>query len=111
MTFPKKESSKLLEARKGDLIAANCIGRGLSAGTYSADKCKVTTIRKKSEKKEVKPTQTVQNIFTPNRQANQNQLASNRIQITSSAQDKETKPGILIRESKTGKIVIQENKK
>lgn len=111
LTFPKKESNKLLDARKGDLIAANCIGRGLSAGTYSADKCKVTTIRKKSEKKEVLPVQAVQNTITPNRQANQNQLARNQLQATPSIQDEKTRPGILIRESKSGKIVIQENKK
>lgn len=110
LTFPEKESGKLLEARKGDIVAANCIGRGLSAGTYSADKCKVMTIRKKSEKKEVKPPQTVQNIITPNRLANQNQLVSNQIQITPPVQNKEPKSSILIRESKSGKIVLQESK-
>ena len=68
------------------------------------------TIRKKSEKKEVKPPQTVQNIITPNRLANQNQLVSNQIQITPPVQNKEPKSSILIRESKSGKIVLQESK-
>lgn len=46
LTFPKKQAGKLNEVRKGDGLIANCIGRGLSLGTYSADKCKVVQIYK-----------------------------------------------------------------
>ena len=46
LTFPKKQAGKLNEVRKGDELIANCIGRGLSLGTYSADKCKVVQIYK-----------------------------------------------------------------
>jgi hypothetical protein len=35
--------------RKGDGLIANCIGRGLSLGTYSADKCSVKHIYKKEQ--------------------------------------------------------------
>lgn len=108
LTFLEKESGKLLEVRKGDVIAANCIGRGLSAGIYSADKCKVATIRKKSEKKEKTNTQTVQNIIFPNRPVNQKQVANNHIQATLPVQDKKKEPGILIRESKSGKVVVKD---
>lgn len=110
LTFPEKESGKLLEVRKGDVIAANCIGRGLSAGIYSADKCKVTAVRKKSEKTDVKHKQTTQNIIAPNNRVNPKQVASNQNQTTLPVQDKEKEPSILVRESKSGKVVIQEHK-
>ncbi len=50
LTFPKKQAGKLNEVRKGDGIVANCIGRGLSRGTYSADKCSVKQIYKRQQK-------------------------------------------------------------
>ena len=49
LTFPKKQAGKLNEIRKGDALIANCIGRGLSLGTYSADKCSVKGIYKKEQ--------------------------------------------------------------
>ena len=49
LTFPKKQSEKLKGVRKGDGLIANCIGRGLSLGTYSADKCSVKRIYKKEQ--------------------------------------------------------------
>ena len=49
LTFPKKQSEKLKGVRKGDGLIANCIGRGLSLGTYSADKCSVKHIYKKEQ--------------------------------------------------------------
>lgn len=49
LTFPKKHAGKLNEVRKGDALIANCIGRGLSLGTYSADKCSVKGVFKKEQ--------------------------------------------------------------
>lgn len=49
LTFPKKQAEKLNEVRKGDGLIANCIGRGLSLGTYSADKCSVKGVYKKEQ--------------------------------------------------------------
>ena len=49
LTFPKKQAGKLNEVRKGDGLIANCIGRGLSLGTYSADKCSVKGVYKKDQ--------------------------------------------------------------
>ena len=49
LTFPKKQAGKLNEVRKGDVVVANCIGRGLSLGTYSADKCSVKGVYKKEQ--------------------------------------------------------------
>jgi hypothetical protein len=49
LTFPKKQSEKLKGVRKDDGLIANCIGRGLSLGTYSADKCSVKHIYKKEQ--------------------------------------------------------------
>ena len=49
LTFPKKQAGKLNEVRKGDALIANCIGRGLSLGTYSADKCIVKGVYKKEQ--------------------------------------------------------------
>lgn len=51
LTFPKKQAGKLNEVRKGDGVIANCIGRGLSRGTYSADKCSVKQIYKRQQKR------------------------------------------------------------
>lgn len=47
LTFPQKQSKELTNIRKGDVIIANCIGRGLSLGTFSADKCKLQRVQKK----------------------------------------------------------------
>ena len=47
LSFPDKQSGKLVDVRKGDVIAANCIGRGLTLGTYAADKCKLKAVQKK----------------------------------------------------------------
>lgn len=47
LSFPEKNSKELTSVRKGDVIIANCIGRGLSVGTYSADKCQLTRVQKK----------------------------------------------------------------
>ena len=49
LTFLKKHAGKLNEVRKGDFIVANCIGRGLSLGTYSADKCSIKEVYKKEQ--------------------------------------------------------------
>ena len=49
LKFPNKQSKKLNEVRKGDGLIANCIGRGLSLGTYSADKCSVKGVYKKEQ--------------------------------------------------------------
>ena len=49
LTFPKNQSKKLNEVRKGDGLIANCIGRGLSLGTYSADKCTIKGVYKKEQ--------------------------------------------------------------
>lgn len=43
----EKDAVKVI--RKGDALIANCIGRGLSLGTYSADKCSVKGIYKKEQ--------------------------------------------------------------
>ena len=51
LTFPKKQAEKLNTVRKGDGLIANCIGRGLSLGTYSADKCSVKQIYKRQQKR------------------------------------------------------------
>lgn len=47
LTFPEKQSKELTSVRKGDVIIANCIGRGLSVGTFSADKCRLVRAQKK----------------------------------------------------------------
>jgi len=47
LTFPEKQSKELTSVRKGDVIIANCIGRGLSVGTFSADKCRLVRVQKK----------------------------------------------------------------
>ena len=47
LTFPQKQSKELTSIRKGDVIIANCIGRGLSLGTFSADKCRLQRVQKK----------------------------------------------------------------
>lgn len=47
LTFPKKQKDDLLKVRKGDVIAATCIGRGLSVGTYSANRCKLKAVKRK----------------------------------------------------------------
>lgn len=47
LTFPKKQKDDLLKVRKGDVIAATCIGRGLSVGTYFANRCKLKTVKRK----------------------------------------------------------------
>ena len=46
-----KQAEKLNTVRKGDGLIANCIGRGLSLGTYSADKCSVKQIYKRQQKR------------------------------------------------------------
>lgn len=51
LTFPKKQAEKLNTVCKGDGLIANCIGRGLSLGTYSADKCSVKQIYKRQQKR------------------------------------------------------------
>lgn len=48
LSFPESQSEKLLKIRKGDIVAANCIGRGVTFNVYSADKCSVKAVRKKS---------------------------------------------------------------
>jgi hypothetical protein len=48
LSFSEKQSKELTSVRKGDIIIANCIGRGLSLGIYSADKCKLIKVRKKN---------------------------------------------------------------
>ena len=47
LSFPKSQSKELLNIRKGDIVAANCIGRGVTFNVYSADKCSVKAVRKK----------------------------------------------------------------
>lgn len=47
LNFPKKQKDDLLKVRKGDVIAATCIGRGLSLTTYSANKCKLKAVKRK----------------------------------------------------------------
>lgn len=47
LSFPKSQSKELLDIRKGDIIAANCIGRGVTFNIYSADKCSVKAVKKK----------------------------------------------------------------
>lgn len=46
LSFSGKNAEELMKVRKGDVVIANCIGRGLSVGTFSADKCKLTYVRK-----------------------------------------------------------------
>ena len=47
LSFPQSQSKELLNIRKGDIVAANCIGRGVTFNVYSADKCSVKAVRKK----------------------------------------------------------------
>lgn len=47
--FPENQADKLLEVRKGDIIVANCIGRGEALGIYSADKCKLLKVQRKEK--------------------------------------------------------------
>lgn len=47
LSFPKSQSKELLNIRKGDIVAANCVGRGVTFNVYSADKCFVKALRKK----------------------------------------------------------------
>lgn len=47
LNFSKKQADNLMKIRKGDVIAATCIGRGLSLTTYTADKCKLKAVKRK----------------------------------------------------------------
>ena len=49
LSFPKQHAKEMKTIRKGDGLIANCIGRGLSLGTYSADKCSVKGVYKKDQ--------------------------------------------------------------
>lgn len=47
LNFSKKQADDLLKIRKGDVIAATCIGRGLSLTTYKANRCKLKAVKRK----------------------------------------------------------------
>lgn len=49
LSFPKQQAKDMNTIRKGDAVVANCIGRGLFLGTYSADKCRVKGVYKKEQ--------------------------------------------------------------
>ena len=52
LTFSEKEGEGLLNVRRGDVIEASCIGRGLSLGTFSADKCRLKAIHRRSTQRQ-----------------------------------------------------------
>lgn len=47
LNFSKKQADDLFKIRKGEVIAATCIGRGLSLTTYKANRCKLKAVRRK----------------------------------------------------------------
>ena len=49
LSFSKSQSKELVNIRKGDIVAANCIGRGVALNVYSADKCIVKAVKKKNK--------------------------------------------------------------
>ena len=52
LTFSEKDGEGLLNVRRGDAIEASCIGRGLSLGTFSADKCRLKAIHRRSTQRQ-----------------------------------------------------------
>ncbi|MCQ2195860.1 MAG: PH domain-containing protein [Paludibacteraceae bacterium] len=46
LKFSDKQEKELMKIRKGNLIAASCIGRGLSGTEYTADKCILKYVKK-----------------------------------------------------------------
>ena len=45
LTFSHQQSESLEKMQKGDMFAASCIGRGVSLGSWTADKCILKHVR------------------------------------------------------------------
>lgn len=46
LNFSTKQEDELLKVRRGDFVAASCIGRGVALSLYIADKCQLKVVKK-----------------------------------------------------------------
>ena len=46
LTFSHQQAESIEKMQKGNMFAASCIGRGVSLGSYTADKCILKHVRR-----------------------------------------------------------------